>query len=365
MPKSRLSASGYPVYGAAGQIGFYEKYTHNKPTITLACRGTACGTITVVPAYSCISGNTMALDDLDEGRALPDYVVDFLRYRGLSDVISGSAQPQITKQALLRVSIPLPALSKQRELIRVTQSVEQVQKATTELIEHLERVKKSAAVYLFTRGLPGMHKAFQPCEAGEIPAAWTMCKLSERAVVDTGFAFKSDDFCDPGPDTVPVVRIGDLRRGKINVQGSEHVHQGKVAGLERFALKAGDILVGLSGSVGHVARVRKKDLPAYLNQRVGRIRLNSGDPRFVENWYRGPFVQQYVRDRSAGAVQSNLSPAQVREIPVPMAGADEEHRIADFFDCIDERLAVEREALVLLDGLQRQVLSQFFNSLTP
>lgn len=351
------------MYGAAGPIGFHASYTHKKPTLTIACRGTACGAVTIVPAYSCISGNTMALDDLDEGRVLLEYLVHFLRYRGLSDVISGSAQPQITKQALSRVRLPLPPMDRQRALIRVIHSVEELENATGDLIRHLERMKKSAAVYLFGHGIPGAHMHFKLSEAGEIPEAWTASKLCARARVDTGHAFRSEDFCEPGPDSVPVVRIGDLRLGKINIEGAVHVPRARVAKLERFALKPGDILVGLSGSVGHVARVRESDVPAYLNQRVGRIRLHSGEPGFVENWYRGPFVQRLVRDRSAGAVQCNLSPAQVREIPVPVAPAQEEQRIADFFDCIDERLDIEKQAQLKLAGIRRNLLAQFFGPL--
>src|ERR1700675_4564151 len=77
-----LTQSGYPVYGANGQIGFFDTYTHDKTTIAVTCRGATCGTVNVVPAFSYITGNAMALDDLDEDRSDISYLASALRARG-------------------------------------------------------------------------------------------------------------------------------------------------------------------------------------------------------------------------------------------------------------------------------------------
>src|ERR1700722_15147401 len=66
--KSELLASGYPVYGANGRIGFYSKYNNKKPTILITCRGATCGTINGCDSKSYVTGNAMALDDLDRDR---------------------------------------------------------------------------------------------------------------------------------------------------------------------------------------------------------------------------------------------------------------------------------------------------------
>ena len=45
IPTSELMDSGYPVYGANGVIGYYRDYNHEKPTVTITCRGATCGNI--------------------------------------------------------------------------------------------------------------------------------------------------------------------------------------------------------------------------------------------------------------------------------------------------------------------------------
>ena len=110
---SQLLDEGFPVYGANGQIGYYSEYTHEAPTLMITCRGATCGNIHIseLMSYmpmSYINGNAMALDNLDQNRVDMRYLAYFFKKRGFADVISGSAQPQITRQGLDKVFVPLP-----------------------------------------------------------------------------------------------------------------------------------------------------------------------------------------------------------------------------------------------------------------
>ena len=94
-------------HGANGKIGYYSEYNHEQPTIMIACRGATCGSINVSEPKSYINGNAMCLDDVDESIDLT-YLEYALRARDFSDVITGSAQPQITATNLEKVEIPIP-----------------------------------------------------------------------------------------------------------------------------------------------------------------------------------------------------------------------------------------------------------------
>lgn len=97
---SQLSGSGYPVFGANGVIGYHSHMNHAEPTVLITCRGATCGTINVCMPNSYVTGNSMALDDPDRSMVTPGYLEWVLRLRGLADSITGSAQPQITRQSL-------------------------------------------------------------------------------------------------------------------------------------------------------------------------------------------------------------------------------------------------------------------------
>jgi len=107
LPISELTNEGFPVYGANGIIGRYKEYNHEFPTLALTCRGATCGTINITEPKSYITSNAMALDDISE-----DVDQKFLYYalnkRGFKDVITGAAQPQITREGLSKIVLDIP-----------------------------------------------------------------------------------------------------------------------------------------------------------------------------------------------------------------------------------------------------------------
>lgn len=123
---SELVEDGYPVFGANGIIGYFSDYNHEKPTLCITCRGATCGTVNKSLPYSYITGNSMALDDLDESVITIDFLYYFLQYRGFDDVITGSAQPQITRQSLSKIFIPEIDLNIQKNITQIIKSLEQL-----------------------------------------------------------------------------------------------------------------------------------------------------------------------------------------------------------------------------------------------
>ena len=113
-----MTETGFPVYGANGQIGFYHSFNHEESTVLITCRGATCGTINISPPKAYITGNAMALDSLDKGKVLLRFLFYALKFRGLGDVITGTAQPQITRQSLKNVEFPLPPLDEQHPVAR-------------------------------------------------------------------------------------------------------------------------------------------------------------------------------------------------------------------------------------------------------
>ena len=123
--KTQLLDCGFPVYGANGQIGFYSEYNHAEATVLITCRGATCGTINVCVPMSYVTGNAMTLDDLDIARVELRFLAHALEVTDFTSVITGVAQPQITRQSLRQLSVPVPPLDLQRRFARIVESIEQ------------------------------------------------------------------------------------------------------------------------------------------------------------------------------------------------------------------------------------------------
>lgn|GEM_PF-4411549 len=130
----QLQDHGYPVFGANGLIGFFDSFNHPDPTVLVTCREASCGTINISPPNCYVTGNSMAMDNPNPDLLTTEYLAWVLRLRGMNDVISGSAQPQITRQGLEAVTIPVPSIEAQHDFANELSAVTRLD-ATSRLSE--------------------------------------------------------------------------------------------------------------------------------------------------------------------------------------------------------------------------------------
>ncbi len=107
LPISELTKEGFPVYGANGIIGRYKEYNHEFPTLAITCRGATCGTINITEPKSYITSNAMVLDDISQN-VDQKFLYFALNKRGFKDIITGAAQPQITREGLSKIILDIP-----------------------------------------------------------------------------------------------------------------------------------------------------------------------------------------------------------------------------------------------------------------
>ena len=144
----QLTDEGYPVYGANGIIGKYPEYNHDTPVITITCRGATCGTVHITQEKSYVTGNSMCLDDLRTD-VNPSYLFYLLRHYNFSSIISGSAQPQITRQGLAKVIIRLDPPDRQAFIAGTLKKVEAVLKVRQAQLTALDELVKCRFVEMF------------------------------------------------------------------------------------------------------------------------------------------------------------------------------------------------------------------------
>lgn len=98
----------YRVYGAGGYMGQYHEYNHEEQEIFISCRG-SCGNIYKSMPKSLITGNAMIVHPLD--KSLFDYLYWALLRYGVRQCITGSVQPQITRDSLNDWKLIFPPLN--------------------------------------------------------------------------------------------------------------------------------------------------------------------------------------------------------------------------------------------------------------
>lgn len=116
IPTDELLDDGYPVYGANGLIGYSNVYNHKDSVIAITCRGASCGSVNITPPFSYVTGNAMCLDEVKHNIDI-NYLYYFLKNYNFKNIISGSAQPQITRQGLNKVYVRYYSSTKQKQIV--------------------------------------------------------------------------------------------------------------------------------------------------------------------------------------------------------------------------------------------------------
>ena len=125
----------YKVFGANGVIGYYDKYNHEDSEVLITCRGATCGTINFSEPKSWITGNAMVAKPIDN-RINKRFLFHLLKVSDLSSVITGAAQPQITRSSLSPFKIPLPPVTVQLEIETKIEQYEKIIAGAKQVVEN-------------------------------------------------------------------------------------------------------------------------------------------------------------------------------------------------------------------------------------
>ncbi|RLL73043.1 restriction endonuclease subunit S [Paenirhodobacter hankyongi] len=254
------------------------------------------------------------------------------------DLMSSSSTglANLTAGMIGQIVIPLPPLPEQRAIAgfldREVGKIDALVAESRRLVALLAEKRQATISHAVTRGL-NPAAPLRPSGIdwlGDIPEGWEVVQLKRYAKLQGGYAFSSALF---NPDGVPVVRMTNLDRGELDFSSLICVPECAVN--ERVALREGDLIWGMSGSVGETgslgnyARVREKDLPCQLNQRVGRFLAQPDrlDLSFLELIIQTRYFYEQILLWVTGTAQYNISSEQVESCSIAVPPISEQAEI--------------------------------------
>ena len=342
----------YPVFGANGIIGKHDQYNHEYPEVIVTCRGATCGTVNMSHPKSWITGNAMVTKPSKDAIS-KKFLYMLLKASDLSFAISGSAQPQITRQSLARLPIPLPPLSEQERIARVLD----------ECLASIARAKDAAELQLEAAvALPGAYlRQALPAEGDDLPAGWRWARLGEVCERISNINPKK---CPD--DTFLYVDISAIDRELKVITEPKKLLGKNAPSRARKQIRRNDVIVSTTRpNLNAVALV-----PEYLDGQVCSTGFcvlrpdESIDSRYLFNFTKTDAFVSSLSQGVNGAVYPAVTDSQVLDLPVPLPPLDEQRRIASD---LDVRIAVAgmlvsriREQLDTIDALPGAYLRKAF-----
>mgnify|MGYP001276422143 CR=1 FL=1 len=357
-----LESVGFRVYGANGFIGYYKEYNHEEETIAVTCRGATCGTVNLIPPKSYITGNAMCLDNIKK-TIIKKYLFYAISFRTVSDVISGSAQPQITRDNLKSVDLPIPPLSEQKKIASILNSVEEVIEKTQSQINKLQDLKKGMINKFLTKGID--HKEFKDSELGMIPRSWELIPLSQIANKKDPFSFaggpfgsnlKTEHYCDSGIRIIQLQNIGD---GEFLDNYEIFTSKEKANELLSCNIFPDDIIISKMGDPVARACIIPNLETRYLMASDG-IRLSVNKNEFDVNFILETINHHRFRSEaeriSIGSTRKRISLTELRTLIIAHPSLKEQKEISSFIHSINLSIKKKKQKLFKVQCLKKSLM---------
>lgn len=170
---------------------------------------------------------------------------------------------------------------------------------------------------------------YKMTEVGVLPEDWSVQPLAQLvSAVEYGSSAKSASSGD-----VPVLRMGNLQGGKID--WSDLVFTSDLQEIERYTLKAGDVLFNRTNTVDLVGKtaIYEGNFPAIFAGYLIRIKEKKDllDSRYLNYILNSEPSKKYGSKVVSIAVgQANINGQKLKTYPIPLPSSlDEQKRIAD------------------------------------
>ena len=347
--KTQMSPDGkYLVFGANGIIGKHDRFNHEDSEVIVTCRGASCGSISMTPKQAWITGNAMVIK-VDENKVIKPYIYYFLNNSDLNSVISGGAQPQITRQPISAYKILFPkSKTEQQKIAEILGTVDEDIAKTQEVIEATEKLKRGLSKQLFTRGI---NDGIEESMLGGISTITSSKRIMRSEYVEDGIPFyRSKEVIEKakGIKHDSVFYISKERYEEIEQKfGAPHI---------------GDILMTAVGTIGVVYLVNEEGF-YFKDGNLLWIKdiKKSLDKSYLKYYMNSEIFQKRVLSTAIGSNQKALTIEKVEKVIVPIPKLPEQQKIAEILSTIDKKISVNKklkEKLILLKkGLMQDLLS--------
>ncbi len=291
----------------------------------------------------------MALDELDSSVNL-QFLYFFLGSRGFSDVISGSAQPQITRQNL---KIPLPPLAEQQKIASILDEADSLRQKDQQLIDKYNALSQSLFLDMF--GDPVTN-----------PKKWNISVFGKSLIDIVGGKSVGGEQRQIKDHEKAVLKISAVTTGAFNSLEYKVVESCELPEILVQPQK-GDLLFSRANTrelVGATCIVDKDYEYLFLPDKIWRLDLKLD---MASNWYLRFLLthegfRENLRKVATGTSGSmlNISKAKLKQLKIPLPPVTLQNQFAERIKSIEAQKQQAQASLEKSEALFNSLLQRAF-----
>lgn len=342
-----LETGDYLVYGSTGIIGKTNLASYIGEYILIARVGANAGFLTKTNGEFGVTDNTLVVNL--KNKKITDFLFYLLENFGLNRLIFGSGQPLITGGQLKELLFHFPNIQEQTKIGNFFQKIDQVIELQQKALDTARNYKKSMLQKMF----PQKGEKVPQIRFDGFSGDWNLKKIGDISKSFSGGTPSVDnrDFYNNG--TIPFIRSGEISKNKTELFITE-------LALEKSSskiVKKGDILYALYGATsGEVAR---SQIDGAINQAILTI--------IPKDKYDSEYLVQVlalsknlILSKFLQGGQGNLSGAIIKDLKVMFPKFEEQKKIGEFFQKLDQQIEQHEKKLESYQNLKKAMLQRMF-----
>lgn len=349
----------YPVYGSGGYICQATTYRCPANTVTIGRKGTLDKPLLIEePFWNIDTCFGVIPNEALDAKYLWRFCQNFDFYK----LIPAIGRPSTNSDAIKSITIPLPPLTVQREIVaRLEKELGEADK----LAAKFKRVAELAD-NAFKAELDETFKALEDNSRRDAEARRVrlgdVCERITKGTTPTSVGYC---FVESGINFVKIESFSE--DGTVLINRVAHISPECHLALKRSQLQAEDVLFSIAGAIGRVAIVGEELLPANTNQALAIIRTSkekSLDVKFLKYSLCSCSVKEQYVPMQKTTAQSNLSLQNVSDFILSIPTLDAQRAIVAKLDAAKERCEKLKAAAMrghaAAENLRKAILAEAF-----
>jgi len=300
----------------------------------------------------------------NHSRILPAFLDWLSKTRRFVDLCKAASEGttnrvRLVEDRFLATQIPLPPLPEQRQIVaRIDELASKIDEGRN---LRWRAAKEAVALVKATarRLLAGVDVGITELRS------WIDQNGDAIQTGPFGAQLGAGDFVESG---VPVLTIGNVQYGGLRLDGLKCVSEEKARQLERYRIKAGDLLFARMGTVGRCCIVPLQAEGWLINYHIIRVALDKSrvEPRYIHWTIRASAeVEEYLGEKIRGATRQGVNSAIVGALQCRVPSIPEQRRIVAHLDDLEAKVdalkGLQAAAAAELDAMLPSILDKAFN----
>ena len=316
----------------------------------------------------------VAIIRLGEKSVIPKYLMYSINNlyirREIENLQSGTTRKRISRSNLAIIRFSLPPLPEQ---YRIVAKIEELFSSLDKGIESLKTAQQQLKVYrqaVLKWAFEGKLTNNNVVE-GELPAGWKWVKIDSflsdtkkgMATGPFGTMLKKREHQNGG---VPVLGIENIGEGVFQMPNKIFITREKATELSSFKVRANDIIISRSGTVGEICSVPERYGGSIISTNLIKVSINQEimSPKYFVYLFQGGNVRQQVFSLCKGSSRAFLNQTILKSLDFPYCPLSEQNTIVaeiesrlSVCDKIEETI---EQSLKRAESLRQSILKKAF-----